>query len=185
VGSIEETVAANLRRLRLQSGLSLADMARFTGLAKSTFTNLESGAGNPTLQTLWSIAETLGCTLADLIHEQIPQVLRAGEGSRVDSESSQGRMIAQLPAGTGVDVYEVTFLPDRTHDSSGGRPRMTEYLYIVNGRVSAGVLGQEETLDPGDTYRLPEEPYRIRALDDAEAKTMLLIANPGSAPGGR
>ncbi|MFI6284860.1 helix-turn-helix domain-containing protein [Streptomyces sp. NPDC051018] len=185
VGSIEQTVAANLRRLRKRSGMSLSDMARHTGLAKSTFTNLESGTGNPTLQTLWSIAEALGCTLADVIHEQIPQVLRADEGARVDSESSRGRIIAQIPVGTGVDVYEVTFLPGQTHNSSGGRPGMTEYLYVIDGRVSAGVPGQEETLGPGDTYRLPEEPYRIGSLDDVETKTILLIANPTTGPGGR
>ncbi|GAA2436552.1 XRE family transcriptional regulator [Actinomadura vinacea] len=178
MSSIEKTVASNIRRLRAQRGLTISDMSRRTGMAKSTFTNLESGTGNPTLQTLWSIAEALGCTLADLIHEQIPQLLRAGEGVRVDSDSSLGRMIAQIPAGTGVDVYEVTFLAGRKHASSGGRPGMTEHLYVVSGRLRAGLPGAEEILGPGDTYRLPEQPYLIQALDDTDAKTVLLISNP-------
>ena len=42
-------VAAALRRERERSGLSLTEAARRAGLGKSTLSQLESGAGNPSL----------------------------------------------------------------------------------------------------------------------------------------
>jgi transcriptional regulator with XRE-family HTH domain len=44
-------VARNVRLLREQRGLSLAELARQAGLAKQTLSNLEQGAGNPTEDT--------------------------------------------------------------------------------------------------------------------------------------
>ncbi|MFB9965986.1 helix-turn-helix domain-containing protein [Sinosporangium siamense] len=178
---MEDTVAANIRRLREARQMSLSELSRRSGVGKSTLSSLESGTGNPTLQTLWSIAGTLGCALGDLIHEQIPRLLPAGEGVRVDSESTRGRVIARISAGSGVDVYEVTFLAGRVHESSGGMPGMTERLYVVSGEVTAGMPGAEVRLSPGDTYLLPGEPYVVRALSADDAVALMMITRPGGA----
>ena len=43
---------------RERAGMSLAELAR-AGLAKSTLSQLESGTGNPSLETLWALAMAL------------------------------------------------------------------------------------------------------------------------------
>ncbi|HYU85548.1 MAG TPA: helix-turn-helix transcriptional regulator, partial [Kribbellaceae bacterium] len=42
-----ETLAANLRTLREARSLSLSEVARRSGIAKGTLSQLESGTGNP------------------------------------------------------------------------------------------------------------------------------------------
>ncbi|QCG67573.2 MULTISPECIES: helix-turn-helix domain-containing protein [Pseudomonas] len=37
------------------SGLSLTELAKRAGVAKSTLSQLESGIGNPSIETLWSL----------------------------------------------------------------------------------------------------------------------------------
>ncbi len=58
-----EVIAASLRRERRRSGLSLTELARRAGIAKSTLSQLESGTGNPSLETLWAICVALDVPL--------------------------------------------------------------------------------------------------------------------------
>ena len=53
-------LAQAIRRERLQSGMSVSDLARRAGVAKSTLSQLESGLGNPSIETLWALATALG-----------------------------------------------------------------------------------------------------------------------------
>src|SRR5579859_7107411 len=77
-----EVIAASLRRERRRSGLSLTEVARRAGIAKSTLSQLESGAGNPSLETLWAICVALGMPFSRLLDPPRPAVtvIRAGEG---------------------------------------------------------------------------------------------------------
>ncbi|PVJ86390.1 transcriptional regulator, partial [Salmonella enterica subsp. enterica serovar Senftenberg] len=52
-------IARSLVRERQRTGLSLAEIARRAGIAKSTLSQLEAGNGNPSLETLWSLCVAL------------------------------------------------------------------------------------------------------------------------------
>ena len=52
-------VAANIKRLREERKLSMEELAKFSGVSKSMIAQIERGAGNPTLSTLWKISNGL------------------------------------------------------------------------------------------------------------------------------
>src|SRR2546430_15084449 len=64
---VGEVIAANLRRLRTARRMSLATLASRADVAKATLANLEQGRGNPTIETLWSLALGLGVAFSDLL----------------------------------------------------------------------------------------------------------------------
>ena len=82
------TIAAALRRERERVGISLAELARRAGLAKSTLSQLESGTGNPSVETLWSLGVALGVPFSRLVEppEPLIRVVRSGEGPRLQSD---------------------------------------------------------------------------------------------------
>lgn len=53
---ISSIVAKNIRRLREENKLSMDELARLSGVSKSMLAQLERGDGNPTLSTLWKLA---------------------------------------------------------------------------------------------------------------------------------
>ena len=56
-----DRIAASIRRERERTGLSLSELARSAGVAKSTLSQLESGSGNPSpLSLRLSILRTRG-----------------------------------------------------------------------------------------------------------------------------
>jgi transcriptional regulator with XRE-family HTH domain len=50
-----DLLALSIKRERLAAGLSLTELAKRAGVAKSTLFQLESGIGNPSIETLWSL----------------------------------------------------------------------------------------------------------------------------------
>ncbi len=100
-------IAKSLVRERARTGLSLAEVARRAGIAKSTLSQLESGNGNPSLETLWSLCVALDIPFARLLEPQVnkTQVIRRGEGTKVVAEQANyqaifaGRLSARRASG--------------------------------------------------------------------------------------
>lgn len=62
-----DTLAARLMARRREAGLSVAELARRSGLTRQYVGGLEAGRKrNPTLATLTALAAALGCRLEDL-----------------------------------------------------------------------------------------------------------------------
>lgn len=49
-------VARNIKRLREENKLSMDELAKLSGVSKSMLAQIERGAGNPTLSTLWKLS---------------------------------------------------------------------------------------------------------------------------------
>ncbi|OXM39141.1 transcriptional regulator, partial [Amycolatopsis thailandensis] len=58
-GAPLDVIATSLRRERARTGLSLTEVAKRAGIAKSTLSQLESGAGNPSVETIWALCVAL------------------------------------------------------------------------------------------------------------------------------
>lgn len=62
-------VGRNCRERRVQLEMSQAELSERSGVSASYLSRIESGRGNPTLELLDSIADTLGCHVVDLLRE--------------------------------------------------------------------------------------------------------------------
>ena len=94
-------IAKSLVRERARTGLSLAEVARRAGIAKSTLSQLESGNGNPSLETLWALCVALDIPFARLLEPQVntTQVIRRGDESDCRAGKLSGNFTRRLPAG--------------------------------------------------------------------------------------
>jgi transcriptional regulator with XRE-family HTH domain len=158
-----ELIAASLRRERHRSGLSLTEVARRAGIAKSTLSQLESGTGNPSLETLWAICVALDAPFSRLLDPPQPQVLliRADEGPTVAAAEAdyQATLLAACPPGARRDVYRIRAEPGHARASEPHMPGVVEHVVIGAGRALVGVAGQPAELGPGDV------PHVFEALE--------------------
>jgi transcriptional regulator with XRE-family HTH domain len=60
---VRRMVGRNVQRLRIAAGLSQAALAERMGVDRAYVSGLELGQRNPTIVTLWHIAEALGVKL--------------------------------------------------------------------------------------------------------------------------
>src|SRR3954462_465241 len=102
-GAPLEVIARSLRRERTRAGLSLSEVARRAGIAKSTLSQLEAGSGNPSVETLWAIAVVLDVPFSRLVDPpgEGVRVVRAQERVVIPSEHSPftGTLLAASPPG--------------------------------------------------------------------------------------
>jgi transcriptional regulator with XRE-family HTH domain len=165
-----EVIAASLRRERRRTGLSLTEVARRAGIAKSTLSQLESGTGNPSLETLWAICVALDAPFSRLLDPPSPHILliRADEGPTVSSAEAdyQATLLAACPPGARRDVYRILAEPGHARASEPHMPGVVEHVVIGAGRALVGVAGEAVELSPGDYIRYPADvPHVFEALE--------------------
>ncbi|WP_328439093.1 XRE family transcriptional regulator [Streptomyces sp. NBC_00444] len=171
-------IAASLRRERTRAGLSLSELAKRAGIAKSTLSQLEAGSGNPSVETLWALGVALGVPFSALVEPPVSavQVIRAGEGPTVASERADyvATLLSASPPGARRDIYRLRAEPGPARESEPHIPGSVEHLIVSAGRVKAGPRGEEVELGPGDymSYR-GDVPHSYEAL--AAGTTFVLV----------
>ena len=166
-------------RARAPTGLSLAEGARRAGIAKSTLSQLESGNGNPSLETLWALCVALDIPFARLLEPQAnqTQVIRRGEGTKVVAEQAnyQAILLAACPPGARRDIYLLLTQPGADRISHPHPPGSVEHIIITQGRARVGLTEAPEELGEGDYICYPaDREHLFQALEpDTQA---LLVA---------
>lgn len=162
-----ELVARNVRRFRMERQLSLGDVARRSGLSKQTLSKVELGTGNPTVDTLESIAAALDVPLRRLVTEWGSRVflVRAGDGKQEDSTLGATSLL-DITYGSGyVRTSVVELSSDQATTDHDIHPAgALLHVYVINGSVLLGPENETFELQSGDFMRFPSDAkYRFEA----------------------
>jgi transcriptional regulator with XRE-family HTH domain len=161
----QKLIAVSLRRERGRAGLSLTEVARRADIGKSTLSQLESGTGNPSLETLWALCVALDIPFARLLDPPRPrvQVLRANEGPVVASQDADYRatLLAACPTGARRDVYRIAAEPGRRRISEPHMPGVIEHVVLSAGRALVGLADEPVELHPGDYIAYPADASHV------------------------
>jgi transcriptional regulator with XRE-family HTH domain len=182
VDGFVRAVAGNVRSLRLQAGLTLADLAAAAGLGKSTLAQLESGRANPSVETLWAIAAALQVPFARIVEEERPslRVLRAREVPAMRSDESPGwagRLLAASHRRGTFDLYALDLDAGSVRHAEAHHPGVVEHLVVVVGRLRVGPQTEVVELGAGDLVTFAADVAHVyEAVETTHA--VLLMAYP-------
>jgi transcriptional regulator with XRE-family HTH domain len=174
-----EVISTSLRRERARVGLSLSELAKRASVAKSTLSQLESGSGNPSVETLWALAVALDIPLSRLVDPPTARVLviRAGEGPAIYSERAHytATLLASCPPGARRDLYHVALEPGAARESQPHMAGTVEHLVVSAGKLLAGPTDDPVELGVGDYLSYPGDvPHTCRALEPGSTGIMLM-----------
>lgn len=172
-------LAQAIRRERERLGLSVTELGKRASLAKSTLSQLEAGVGNPSLETLWALANALQVPVSRLMGQprQHVQVIRANEGAASQSEQAHyaATLLAACPAGAQRDLYRVKVQPGEPRQSKAHPPGTLEHVIICHGRARVGPEDQTVILEAGDYMSYSADgPHLFEALQ-ADTLAVMLI----------
>jgi transcriptional regulator with XRE-family HTH domain len=167
-----------IRRERDRAGLSLTELAKRAGVAKSTLSQLEAGTGNPSVETLWSLAVALDVPFSRVVDPQVTQVrvIRAGSRPGIGSDRSTlvATTLAPCPPGARRDLHLVTMEPGAAREAAPHIPGTIEHHIVITGRFRCGPAGEEIELGPGDYSCFPGDvAHTYAAL--APASSMIMV----------
>lgn len=176
-----EQVAGNLRRLRTAAGLSLTALAKRSGVATGTVSELERGQGNPTIETLFALAYALEVTLADLVGDAgapDAQVIRAVSRPFIAGEPLDARLLHRSQERRLVlEVYELLIHPTAVQHAQPHRPGVTEHVYVIEGAATVGPEVSLFDLATGD-YASYSADVLHRYASTTGARVLLTMSVP-------
>ncbi len=176
-GSVRDMVAANLRRTRTQRGLSISELSRRSKIGKATLSQLESGTGNPTIETVFSLSRALEVPVSDLLDTRPPgglTVVRAADVEVLSGEGVDLRPLRRIESGDTIfEVYDQQVRADCRQDSLGHVG--TEHTVVQAGRLGVAVEGHHVELGPGDYVGFDARlPHSYAAIDGPVRSALLL-----------
>lgn len=172
------TIGQNVRRIRIGRGLSLSALSEQSGVARGTLHQLEAGAGNPRMDTLYALAGVLGVALSDLVAAGEPDrtLIRATEGVSVGTAGLNARFLRRFSLVGGLLELSDLWIADGCHVVNDAHlPGIYEHVLIAKGVLRTGPVDTEEVLRPGDYMRFRgDRPHRYEVLDGPVIGTLLM-----------
>ncbi|MGY2219173.1 helix-turn-helix domain-containing protein [Pseudomonas sp. SDO558_S425] len=174
-----DLLALSIKRERQAAGLSLTELAKRAGVAKSTLSQLESGIGNPSIETLWSLATAMGLQVTRFFEQpqQHLRVIRANEGLTTYTETGHyaATLLADCPTGVRRDIYRLKVQPGEARLSQPHPAGTVEHVLLCSGSANIGPAGAPVLLHAGDYISyLANAPHVFEALE-ADTKAVMVI----------
>lgn len=167
-GLDEETrreLGAAVRELRAEQRLTLAALSALVGVSASAISQIERGATEPSLGTLWKLGKALNASLFDFFTRQkepAVEVTRAAERTLVQSDRFRYEVVARSMERT-IDLFFLRIAggnqPIREPSTHDGE----ECGVVLEGELDVVVDGETHRLGEGDgIWFLSSQPHTFR-----------------------
>jgi transcriptional regulator with XRE-family HTH domain len=172
-----------VQRLRKAYKLSLSELSEQSGVAKSIISQIERNETNPTLSTIWRLAQALDVSIERVLQDADngPFIEKSSRGDTPILRSEDGKcrltIIGWIKTVEWLQWYDFAADPGGVLESDAHQPGSVECLSVTEGELEVEVGGERETAAAGQTLRYRcDRPHVIRNLSKAPARaTMVCI----------
>lgn len=180
---LSRIVGDNLKSLRAQQGLSLDQLAAASGVSKSRLGQIERGEANPSISTVWQIANALKVEFSALVtSKQVDSVVvHRSDVEPVIEDDGRCRNYPVFPfdASVGFEVYALEIEPGGRLSSEAHPGGMQETITVSSGTLRLLVAGEEHLLHAGDAIRFTaDSPHEYTNPGDELMVLSMVVAYP-------
>lgn len=149
-------IAYNLKELRTSKNLTLGQLSKISGISKAILSDIEKGSGNPTINTIWKIANGLKVPYTRLMEgvEKENELVSKEDAVMQTGESDHYRVYCYFPS-TPTRNFELFYVELDAHSSNatiGHSDGAREYIYIMNGELELKTDVDSHILRDGDAF---------------------------------
>lgn len=163
----------NVAQIRNQRGMSLSGLSERCGIAKSTLSKLESGEGNPTVDTLWSIAKALDCSFGQLVEGD----------TELRNSGVLVRLIEHSKGEPNIEVYSIELQAGSRHDANPHQLGVRERITVLSGAVYVGPVDRPRLLHAGDSFLFEADVPHFYAAKNEKTLIHVFIEYPSQLNG--
>jgi transcriptional regulator with XRE-family HTH domain len=172
-------VAANVARLRTRDGLSLGALATRSGVGKATLSRLEAGQGNPTIETLYALADALSVSLGDLVSDSSGLALHLRASDAPEIEGALRAKVMDRIYGVGLsEVLTFTVPAGVRRVAEPHAAGVEEHIVVTHGRLTVGPLTGPATLEPGDLLVFAADVPHVYEAVEEEVRAVAIMTYP-------
>lgn len=150
-------IGKNLNNIRKQKSMSLDKVAELTGVSKAMLAQIEKGASNPTVTTLWKIATGLNVSFSYFMEEDnmgIVHVCYNDIKPLIESDKKM-RVYPLFPydANRRFEVFSIELEAGCNHQSPPHNEGTEEYIVVTKGEMEVKIGDSTYKLSCGDALR--------------------------------
>lgn len=176
---IPQYLSLNIVQLRKARGLSQDQLAKLAEIPRSTLTNIESGAGNPSLQNLVRISAALQVGIEELLSRPRNEVELITEDRVPVEKRSQGRVKMYQLTPEKVKGLDVDRMEMEIGSTMGGHPHLKgakEYFSVIQGEVTLMIAGETYRVRRGDVLAFPgDQPHSYRNTGESKVVAISVV----------
>lgn len=187
--SLEKALGNQIRQLRRQHDLSVADLASAAGISNGMLSKIENGGISPSLSTLQAISGVLQVPLSSLFasfeERQDCSYVPAGQGLSIERRGTKVGHVYELlghvlRGDVAVEPYLIT-LRENAAPHTSFRHSGVEFLYMLKGEVFYRHGSEVYRLTPGDALLFDSSAaHGPETLADEETTYLSVIVYPRS-----
>lgn len=152
-------------------------------MSKATLSGIESGKGNPTIDTLSVLAGALGISVAELLEEApagVIHVVRVAEACPGSPEGEERRLLETADKLSGsLEVVEFVLPARHVHESPARTEGSRDGVLVLQGRLIAGPTERITELSSGDYASFPAVGPCHYEAGRVVARALVLRYTPG------
>ncbi|MDN4053290.1 XRE family transcriptional regulator [Massilia sp. YIM B02763] len=185
-------IAARVRALRDERGLSLAALAERSGVSRSNISLIERGESSATATVLDKLSAALGVTVASLFERdtQAPSPVARAVDQPVWTDPGSGyvrrNLSPSVPAP--IQLVEVSFPPGQriAYETSTRDVDVQQQVWVIEGTMEVGVGDERWLLAAGDCLAMRlDRPITYHNPTAAPARYLVALASPSHPPARR
>ncbi len=144
-------LAHNVRELRLARGFTQVQMAKLAGLPRATWSNLESGSGNPTLTVLHAVCTAFQVSLEEIVAEARANARLYPKGTLPQRTRGMVAVSSLLPDKIpGMQIERLELPVASRMVGVPHTPGTREYLTCESGEIELVASGESFRITAGD-----------------------------------
>ena len=154
--SINEAVAARIKRYRAEKKISLDELSRRAGVSKGMLVDIEACRANPSIALLCRLASAMGVAVADFVNVASAPPVKAIAAGDIPTlwQGEQGGHVRLLAGTSGPDMVELwqwSLYPGEIFTSPGHGEGTTELLFVTEGALTLTVNDSLYLIPAGDS----------------------------------
>ncbi|MCS4485711.1 helix-turn-helix domain-containing protein [Staphylococcus americanisciuri] len=158
---INQIVARNLQQYRQTQRLSLDNISQLTGISKTMISQIEKGTGNPSINTLWKLANGLYLPLNTLISEDKRDIYQVAteDLKPIYNEDQSVVVYPYFPYDNahGFEMFSMEIAPGGKLESDGHPQGAKEFIIVNDGTLTLEIGEQKYYIESSQAIRFSGE----------------------------
>jgi transcriptional regulator with XRE-family HTH domain len=164
---MDQDIGGRLRAVRDRHGLSQRQLARQSGVANATISQVEAGKLNPTVGMLKKILDGVPMPLSEFFADDLPPAdrifFRASELTEIADGGVSYRQVGAPLGGKTIQLLQERYQPGAGTGRHALAHEGEECGIVLSGRLEVTVGERSAVLNAGDAYYFrSSQPHRFR-----------------------
>ncbi len=176
-------IAKNLKRLREEKALSLSELSKMTDVSKSMLGQIERCEANPTVSTIWKIANGLkiSCTELMSMPDADFEIVDKSQVQPLIEDEGKVRIFPVFPFDntTRFETYSIEIDNKGYLASEAHQQGTQEFITVFSGELTININGKDFIITKGNSMRFKaDKPHAYKNIGDTICSLSMVIYYP-------